>query len=134
MKILLPLLAAYVAFAAFSGEDAPLGVYSGLSESHSTVAFELKDKGVAEVTTEYYDGEGDDSKIIDRKVPGTWAYTAPTLTIRYGAYRDEFRRDKKCGDGLPCFRFLRSRGKKKSPLDVPYEFINWGNASGAATE
>ena len=128
MKILAPLLAAYVAFAALVDRDAPLGTYSGLSETHSTVAFELKARGKAVVTTEYYDGEGDPSKIVDKQVAGTWAYNQPTLTIRYGAYRDEFRRAENCADEHPCFRFHKSRGKKQSPLSVSFPFVNWNAA------
>lgn len=127
MKFLLPILGAYVAFAAFSSSKAPLGTYSGASETHSTVAFELKPDGKAVVTTEYYDGEGDPKKVIDKKVKGSWAYAEPLLTIRFGAYRDTFRAKADCAgaEGHPCFVFEKSRGKQNSPLAVSFDFINY---------
>jgi len=130
VKFLLPLLGAYVAFAAFVSSKAPLGTYSGYSETHRTVAFELKPDGKAVVTTLYDDGEGDPAKEIDEKVKGSWAYAEPMLTIRYGAYRDDFRYTQGCEpEGHPCFRFERSRGKNPSPLQVTYDFINWDHSS-----
>lgn len=122
MKMLLPFFIAHVAFAE---SLLPLGTYSGFSESHSTVAFELMKDGKALITTEFYDGEGDKKKVIDKKEKGSWTYKEPTLTVTFGKYKDHFKKGTNCYENRPCFKFDSSESKEKSPLDVTYEFVNW---------
>lgn len=115
----------FFAHLVFADSLPPMGTYSGLSETHSTVAFELMRDGKALVTTDFYDGEGDKARIVDKKVKGSWTYKVPALTITFGMYTDHFNKVSDCYESRPCFKFDKSETKTKSPLNVKYEFVNW---------
>jgi hypothetical protein len=119
----------FFAHLVFAESLPPLGTYSGFSETPSTVAFELMKNGKALITTDFYDGEGDKKKIIDKKTKGSWAYNEPILKIVFGERTDHFKKGTDCYEGRPCFKFNKSESKKKNPLDVDYEFINWDTKS-----
>lgn len=129
----LPLVLLFLASTSIADEmpKTPLlGTYSAFTEADWTVAFELKAAGKARVTTEYnyeYDEKG---KRIEREknVAGTWEFQSPNLILSYEGYKDKFVQSPDCYEKKPCFKYNASVEKKsaKSPLDVKFEFINWG--------
>jgi len=88
----------------------------------------MKD-GKALITTDFYDGEGNKKKVIDKKIKGSWTYQDPTLTVKFGKHKDHFKKGTDCYENRPCFKFDKSESKEKSPLNVEYEFVNWDTKS-----
>lgn len=90
--LVIPVIFASTILLAGTEADVPLGTYSGFSETHSTVAFELLKDGSANVTTEFYDGEREKAKQMNKNVPGTWVYNSPILTVTFGQFKDQFKK------------------------------------------